>query len=248
MPAGVRQQAALVVEHQVLGAVVAGHFDAHAAPVVVLAQALLQREGVPALQALVAAGRQGDARVGRGAEVGDVNWDGVDAAQHLVESLHHGALQGGHHLHPRDLLGRLRGRSTDYRLLDLLLRLGEHVAELGGGLGALRQEVKVGEVHGLWHEFGTGQAGGRHHHGLLLDGAGGFDDGAAGTLHGGGGDDRGLDRRVVGQLQVDDLRAGCLHGRHWEEGGGHRLDGDLLGGQLGGRHGVGDHRGLNGDI
>lgn len=57
------------------------------------------------------------------------------------------------------------------------------MAEFRGGLGTLRQEVKVGKVHSLWHEFGIGQAGGRHHNGLLLDGIGSFDDGTAGALN-----------------------------------------------------------------
>lgn len=79
------------------------------------------------------------------------------------------------------------------------------MAELRGGLGALRQKVKVGEVHSLWHKFGTGQAGSRHHNGLLLDGVGSFNDGAAGALNRGGRYDRGFDRCVVSELQINDL-------------------------------------------
>lgn len=70
---------------------------------------------------------------------------------------------------------------------------------------------------------------------------GSFNDGAAGPLYRGSRDDRGFHRCVVSELQINDLRSRHLHGGHWEEGSGHRLNSDLFGVQLCRGHCVGNN-------
>lgn len=79
--ASVRQQSALVEEHQGLCTVRAPDLYVHAPAAIVVRQAPLDPEGIAALQAAVASGREKDIAVWRWVQIGNIRWHRIGVAE-----------------------------------------------------------------------------------------------------------------------------------------------------------------------